>query len=287
MIKANHFQQAHIKGRQAALDFKINNLNFNSGSSSSNFLSKASGSSIEYSDHREYSPGDDPRYLDWKAYARTDSLIMKEFQKEIAPYYEIVLDFSPSMFFTEEKKLKSLELLYFNIELALQAKLLPRIYFISGDSLISLSNEELFFYKDFDWEEKLNARPDLNKIKFKAYSLRIFISDLLYLGEPRLLLIPLIKNSTATMIFSPYLKEENSPNFLGVVKFKDCETAGELEIKITEKTLLDYKRVYSEHFSFWEEQVLKYSSTLIKLDCADEITNSLISQNTGFLYQWK
>ena len=30
------------------------------------------GFSVEFSEYRQYSPGDDPRYLDWRLYARSD-----------------------------------------------------------------------------------------------------------------------------------------------------------------------------------------------------------------------
>ena len=37
--------------------------------------SKKTGSGIEFADHREYSPGDDFRYLDWNVYGRTGRLL--------------------------------------------------------------------------------------------------------------------------------------------------------------------------------------------------------------------
>ena len=40
------------------------------------------GSGIEFSDHREYTPGDDFRYLDWNVYARHGDLLLKRFQEE-------------------------------------------------------------------------------------------------------------------------------------------------------------------------------------------------------------
>src|SRR5215217_786998 len=40
------------------------------------------GFSVEFSEYREYSPGDDPRYLDWKLYARSDRFYIKRFEEE-------------------------------------------------------------------------------------------------------------------------------------------------------------------------------------------------------------
>ena len=40
------------------------------------------GFSVEFSEYREYTPGDDPRYLDWKLFARSDRYHVKRFEDE-------------------------------------------------------------------------------------------------------------------------------------------------------------------------------------------------------------
>ena len=55
------------------------------------------GSGIEFSDHREYTPGDDLRYLDWNIYARHGDLLLKRFQEEQDLHVYLMLDCSPSM----------------------------------------------------------------------------------------------------------------------------------------------------------------------------------------------
>ena len=40
------------------------------------------GGGIEFADHRDYTPGDDFRYLDWNVYARHGELLLKRFQEE-------------------------------------------------------------------------------------------------------------------------------------------------------------------------------------------------------------
>ena len=37
------------------------------------------GVSVEFSSYRKYAPGDDPRYVDWKLYGKTDRLYIKQF----------------------------------------------------------------------------------------------------------------------------------------------------------------------------------------------------------------
>src|SRR5437764_7211392 len=57
------------------------------------------GGGIEFADHREYTPGDDFRYLDWHVFARHDQLLLKRFQEEQDLHVYILLDCSRSMGF--------------------------------------------------------------------------------------------------------------------------------------------------------------------------------------------
>ena len=62
------------------------------------------GGGIEFADHREYTPGDDFRYLDWNVFARHDELLLKRFQEEEDLHVYILLDSSRSMAFGEPVK---------------------------------------------------------------------------------------------------------------------------------------------------------------------------------------
>lgn len=60
-------------------------------------LSPRRGSSLEFSDYRHYSSGDDFRYIDWGLYGRTDKLYIKLFKEEEDLLTYIFLDASASM----------------------------------------------------------------------------------------------------------------------------------------------------------------------------------------------
>lgn len=55
------------------------------------------GFSVEFSEYREYSPGDDPRHLDWKLFARSDRYHIKRFEDETNLRCYLVVDSSRSM----------------------------------------------------------------------------------------------------------------------------------------------------------------------------------------------
>jgi uncharacterized protein (DUF58 family) len=55
------------------------------------------GFSVEFSEYREYTPGDDPRYLDWRLFARSDRYYVKRFEDETNLRCYLVVDTSRSM----------------------------------------------------------------------------------------------------------------------------------------------------------------------------------------------
>jgi len=55
------------------------------------------GFSVEFSEHREYSPGDDLRHLDWVAWGRSDRYYIKQYEQETNLRAYILLDVSASM----------------------------------------------------------------------------------------------------------------------------------------------------------------------------------------------
>lgn len=69
------------------------------GASMGERISRARGSGMEFSDHKEYSPGDDFRMIDWNVYARLDQLVIKLFETEENLSVCVLLDASSSMDF--------------------------------------------------------------------------------------------------------------------------------------------------------------------------------------------
>ena len=63
------------------------------------------GYSVEFADFREYSPGDDLRYVDWKAYGRLNRLYLKQYVEEEDIYVLLLVDCSRSMRFGQPTKL--------------------------------------------------------------------------------------------------------------------------------------------------------------------------------------
>lgn len=61
------------------------------------------GFSLEFSEYREYSPGDDIRRVDWKVYARSDRFYVKKFEGDTNARIFILVDASASMGFASQQ----------------------------------------------------------------------------------------------------------------------------------------------------------------------------------------
>jgi len=59
------------------------------------------GFSVEFVQHREYVPGDDTRYIDWKSYARSERYTIKQYEQETNFVGHVLLDGSKSMLYGE------------------------------------------------------------------------------------------------------------------------------------------------------------------------------------------
>src|SRR5689334_323625 len=55
------------------------------------------GSSVEFSEHRQYAPGDEIKHLDWKVFAKVDRYYVKQYEAETNLICNILLDASASM----------------------------------------------------------------------------------------------------------------------------------------------------------------------------------------------
>lgn len=63
------------------------------------------GFSVEFSEHRKYSPGDNPSDIDWLVYAKTDKYYVKKFEAETNITGYLVMDLSQSMAYTYRQEL--------------------------------------------------------------------------------------------------------------------------------------------------------------------------------------
>lgn len=67
------------------------------------------GFSVEFTEHRQYMPGDEIKHVDWKAYGKTDRYYIKQFEEETNLKSYLILDASASMGYSSQGSLQKIE----------------------------------------------------------------------------------------------------------------------------------------------------------------------------------
>jgi uncharacterized protein (DUF58 family) len=147
---------------------KIQQLTLNAkftidGTFAGNRKSRSKGSSVEFSDYREYVPGDDFRRIDWNAYGRFEKLFIKLFMEEREAPVTIFLDVSKSMDWGEPNK-------------SIASRRLA-----AALSYISLSNFDRVSVVCFDELIKENCKNVRGKIAF--YRITNLLENVQYTGN--------------------------------------------------------------------------------------------------------
>ncbi len=107
MAKAEQYLKPEVIRNVARLDLRAKFIveGFLSGLHTSPFH----GFSVEFSEHRRYSTGDDPKDIDWLVYAKTDRYYVKKYQAETNITGYLMLDLSESMGYTFRQELTKFE----------------------------------------------------------------------------------------------------------------------------------------------------------------------------------
>lgn len=241
-----------------------------------------SGSSLDFQDHRGYLPGDDPRHINWAAYARTGNYSMKLFREEVSPTVEILFDASRSMFLNEAKARLACGLLAFAVDAAQRDSATLIIHLLDGPRHRLLRAEEI---ANGRWTGHLAAGtdpqayppvpPHLDALSLRSASLRVWITDLLFPGSPAPMLRALLRQRGSGILLAPYAQEEADPGWDGVCDFHDVE-AGLVEARDVDESLRRrYLTAYRSHFAVWKEEATRHHLALAQVPAGQGLAQAL------------
>lgn len=212
---------------------------------SGEMLGRASGSSLEFQEHRQYLPGDDIRHLDWAAYARTDNLMIRRFRDEINPRSQILLDVSASMNTGSGIKSKTARQLASLFSLMISSLGGRAEVILLGDQMPPqvLWGEEVGRLS----AEPMSARADMKqivesgKLILKPQSVRILISDFLFPHDPAVLVRQFASNSSLFQAIQVLSRFESDPDELGGRRLIDSESDAFADLRVNTATIARYK----------------------------------------------
>lgn len=244
------------------------------------FQGAGTGSSIDFQDHRAYAPGDDPRHINWQAYARTGNYTMKLYREEVRPVIDVMLDVSASMFLDSTKAARTAELLYFTTIAAIQSGAATTIHLLKGDTYTQIPVDAVTSHLWLETATSMTpSQPDaslaLNQIQLRGNAIRVLISDLLFEGDPTHPLRLLGSQQGKSIILAPFLQSEATPDWQGNYEFIDAEALSHHPHRIEKSTLNRYQKAYTAHFTAWHSAAKRFNTPLARVSADKPLLDAL------------
>lgn len=247
------------------------------------------GFSVEFTEHRQYMPGDEIKHIDWKAYGKTDRFYIKQFEEETNLKSYLIVDASRSMDYASKGNLKKFEyasyvaaaLSFLMIE---QRDAVGLILFDEGIR-VSLPPRATRSYLKEILKELESAQPakktgtsvSLNLIaeQIKRRGLVIVLSDLFDNPESVVTALKHFRHKGHEVVVMQILDPlERSFAFDGDAIFKDLETQEEL---MTQPWHIQkaYQQSMQEFLDFYKRQCRDNNIDYVLLDTSTPFDKAL------------
>ncbi len=277
---AELLEKARSEGVGLARKYRLNLRQPKVSGTCGNWLGVGIGSSVDFQDHRSYAIGDDPRYINWQAYARSGEYTMKLYRDEVSPSVDLVFDCSLSMFHSPEKLGRSLALFYFCVESVIEQGGALKCFAVDDADCRQLSTDSVLGGKWLKQEQgpASSLAPKFEAIAWRSQSARILVSDLLYPGMPNELLRRFGTGASWKAIVRTFSEEEASPSWNGGMKLVDSETGGERILYCDRRLLASYRKNYDKHFSLWSEHAQRNAVAFLSVKVEEDVGSQLGKQ---------
>ncbi|MCR4717767.1 MAG: DUF58 domain-containing protein [Lachnospiraceae bacterium] len=271
------------------------NLRLNQGMSGQR-KSSQKGSSVEFSDFREYMLGDDLRRIDWNAYGRFDKLYIKEFMEEKEGLYRIFIDTSKSMDFGENKKsvmalklaaalsylvLGNLDRVYVN---SLKEDSMTLGKGLSGRNAMKRILAEL---NNIEFDGKTSLSKSIMSAPIRGKGCSILISDFMDKESLEDGLKYLAYAKQQIVLIEVLSAEELEPAFEGALNLIDVETDDVVKVSMNRKVIESYKERLDEHQKMIARLAKKYMANYVTVNSADDFSRVIFDTllSTGLLFK--
>lgn len=246
--------------------------------------SKAKGSSVEFSDFREYTLGDDFRRVDWNAYGRFDKLFIKLYMEEREALINIFIDKSKSMNFGKGKKsVMALKIAAVFAYLSLNSMDRVCINSFNGYELeksSSLAGNAMFsrcleYLQKIEFNGETSIYRSIIKKDFKGRGISIIISDFL-VEENISEIIKYLRYKNQQVILVHILsKEELKPELQGQIRLIDSETGEYKNLTASAALLKQYEKKVNMFIDGLKEECTKHGASYVQL-CSEDTIEKII-----------
>jgi uncharacterized protein (DUF58 family) len=239
---------------------------------------RRAGTSIDFQDYREYQPGDDLRFIDWGIFARSDRLTVKLYREEVTPHLDLILDGSRSMNLEDSAKPQAVAKLAALLATSASNAQCTQAVWLSGEGFQRLANDSLM-PSAWDKLELSSARTpeqsfEIMPPKFRRLGVRVFVSDLLWPGEPVQLLRRLREGAAALFVVQLLARDDATPPEHGNLRVVDSETGAETEIYIDSAVARQYSENLAQLQQSWADACRQCGAQMTTI-VAEDLENSL------------
>jgi uncharacterized protein (DUF58 family) len=244
-------------------------------------LGRGTGSSIDFQDQRHYVPGDDPRHINWQAYARTGAYTMKLYREEVTPRIDLVIDRSGSMFLDDGKTTRVWEVTYFCIESGLQLGGHLKLHLLGRSAAEPPTEWPLERALADEWPDRMDMpepatlADQVARVPLRAGSLRVLVSDLLDESPPARTVATLTAARGRAVVLAPFAATEMEPDWAGNLDFEDAERATRSRQHVSPEALARYRDAYRRHFAMWREECLRRGVAYARVGDAGDLLAAL------------
>jgi uncharacterized protein (DUF58 family) len=267
-------------------------LKFNVTSSAGNFgthRSKSKGSSVEFSDYREYIAGDDFRRIDWNALARFERVFVKLFMEERESPVTVFLDKSESMGY-EMKKEMAIKVATIFIYTGLSqynsvsTVLFDETIYKSENSLRGKGafNRMANLLEDTDFSKESNLYESVYRWQSRLRKgVTILVSDLMY--EARLEEVLKLLHFKKQKVILCHIVSENelNPVFEGNVRLIDSESSKSMDILARGEAINIYKRTLEAYIENIKKTCSKYHVDYMMINSQSPIDELIVRLQKG------
>lgn len=254
--------------------------------------SSARGSSVEFSDFREYMLGDDIRRIDWNAYGRTDKLYIKQFMEEKEGIFQIFIDTSRSMCFGEVPKskmalqvagalsyiiLNNLDRVYIN---EMKENSLTRGKGVTGGAAFSHVLNDL---NRITFDGKTTLNKTILSRQVQAGGVSVIISDFLDREGIEDAMKYLAFKKQAVVLIQILSREEMDINYEGTLNILDMETSERVKITMSNATIKKYKEQMEDLRSRLQRLAGKYGAHYIFIRSDGDLLYEMLHGFSGIM----
>ena len=243
--------------------------------------SRKTGSSAEFSDYREYIPGDDIRRIDWNAMARFDKIFLKLFMEEQESAVTVLLDGSESMREKWDAACRAAEALGY---LALTGGDRLRLFLLREDGIRpspQLSGRPAYprlvqFLRSCDPAGGGSLTREVMRLEGLPKGLCFLISDCY--GEEGIAtaLDSLRFRKQECAVIQPLSPFELDPALDGALRLTDSETGEKTDLLADREALESYRRALEDFLKVIRETCFRRETPYVLLDAGQDFEQEFI-----------